>query len=236
MSISEAALRKLTKGEVIALFLEYQAKFDNTLSDINRELSELCKDFKKIESELFVSKNVNSKLHKRVLALESQCSGNNQYSTRECLEITGAPDSVSNDDLEKTTIKTFDKLDVAIGPSNIEDCHWLKSNWPKKVIIKFGRRKDAKLIRKNKNKLKGMNLCSVGINNPVFINDSLCSYCKILWRKCKKRWSSKYIHRFWVSNGTLRLKLTENGHVHVITHSQDLDELFLENELLRDKQ
>ena len=75
--------------------------------------------------------------------------------------------------MEKTTIKTFDKLDVAIDPSNIEDCHWLKSNGPKKVIIKFARHKDANLIRKNKNKLKGMNLCSVGINNPVFINDSL---------------------------------------------------------------
>ena len=186
MSISEAALGKLTKDEVIALTLEYQAKFDNTLSNINRELSELRNDFKKIESELSVSKNVNSKLHERVVALERQCWGNNQYSRRECLEITVVPDSVSNDDLEETAIKIFNRLDVAIDSSNIEDCHWLKSNGPKKVIIKFSRRKDANLIRKNKNKLKGMNLCSVGINNPVFINDSLCSYYKMLWRTCKK--------------------------------------------------
>ena len=222
--------------KVIALTLEYQAKFDSTLSNINKEVSELRSDFKKIESELSVSKNVNNKLHKRVVALERQCWGNNQYSRRECLEITGVPDSVSNDDLEETTIKIFVKLNVAIDPSNIEDCHWLKSNGPKKVIIKFVRRKDANLVRKNKNKLKGMNLSSVGINNSVFINDSLCSYYKMLWRKCKKLWSSKYIHAFWVSNGTLRLKITENGRVHIITHSQDLDELFPENELLRDEQ
>ena len=222
--------------KVIALTLEYQAKFDSTLSNINKEVSELRSDFKKIESELSVSKNVNNKLHKRVVALERQCWGNNQYSRRECLEITGVPDSVINDDLEKTTIKIFDKLDVGIDPSNIEDYHWFKSNGRKKVIIKFARREDANLIQKNKNKLKGMNLCSVDINNPVFINDSLCSYYKILWQKCKKLWSSKYIHAFWVSNGTLRLKLTENGRVHIITHSQDLDELFPENELLRDEQ
>ena len=43
-----------------------------------------------------------------------------------------------------------------------------EKQWPKKVIIKFARRKDANLIPKNKNKLKGMNLCSIGINNPVF--------------------------------------------------------------------
>ena len=62
----------------------------------------------------------------------------------ECLEITGVPDSISNDDLEKTTIKTFDNLDVTIDPSNIEDCHWFKSN--KEVIIKFARRNNANLI------------------------------------------------------------------------------------------
>ena len=229
MPLSEAALGKLTKDEVIALTLEYQAKFGNTSSNINKELSELRNDLKKIESELSLSKHVNSKFHERVVALDRQFWGNNQYSRRECLEITGVPDSVSNVDLEKTTIKIFDKLDVAIDPSNIEDCHWLKSNGPKKVIIKFDRRKDANLIRKNKNKLKEMNLCSIGINNPLFINDSLCSYYKMLWRKCKKLWSSKYIHAFWVSNGTLRLKLTENGRVHIITHSQDLDELFPED-------
>ena len=126
MSLSEAALRKLTKDEVMALTLEYQAQFDNTLSNINKELSKLRNYFKKIESKSSVSKNVNSKFHERAVALERQCWENNQYSRPECLEITGVPGSVSNDDLEETTIKIFDKLDVAIDPSNIEDCHWLK--------------------------------------------------------------------------------------------------------------
>ena len=46
MSLSEVALTKLTKDEVIALTLEYQTKFDNTLSNINKELSKLRNDFK----------------------------------------------------------------------------------------------------------------------------------------------------------------------------------------------
>ena len=56
MSHSEEALRKLTKDELTALTLECQANFYNTLSNINRELSELRNDFKKNESELSVSK------------------------------------------------------------------------------------------------------------------------------------------------------------------------------------
>ena len=57
---------------MIALILEYQAEFNNALSNINKELSQLRNDYKKIESELSVSKNVNSKLHERVVALETQ--------------------------------------------------------------------------------------------------------------------------------------------------------------------
>ena len=104
------------------------------------------------------------------------------------LDVAAAldPSLMNNDDMEETTIKIFDKLNVAIDPSNIEDCHWLKNNEPKKVIFKFARREDDNLIQKDKKKLKGMNLCSIGINNPVFINDSLCLYYKMLWRKCKK--------------------------------------------------
>ena len=59
------------------------------------------------------------------------------------------------------------KLDLKIVPSYREDCNWLKSNGPKKVIIKFARRKDANHIGKNRNKLKGMNLCLIYINNPL---------------------------------------------------------------------
>ena len=48
--------------------------------------------------------------------------------------------------------------------SRWKDCHWIKtSNGSKKVIIKLSRRKDAAKIRSSKNKLKGMDLFSLGI-------------------------------------------------------------------------
>ena len=96
---------------------------------------------------------------------------------------TLAPDSIGHNDLEETTLKIFDRLDIKIDPSYIENCHWLKNNVPNKVIVKFARGKDANHIRKNKSKLKEMNLSSIFLNNLVFINDSLCSYYKNLWRK-----------------------------------------------------
>ena len=55
-----------------------------------------------------------------MVALKRQCWGKNQYSRRECLEITGVPGSVRNDNLEEATIKIFDKLEVAINPSLLD--------------------------------------------------------------------------------------------------------------------
>ena len=56
MLLSETAFRKITKAEVIALTLEYQAKFDNTSSNINKELRELGNDSKKLNQSFLFQK------------------------------------------------------------------------------------------------------------------------------------------------------------------------------------
>ena len=118
------------------------------------------------------------------MSLERQTWINSQYSRQECLELSGTPGTIENKDLEGTVLGIFEKLDVMVDPSNVEDCHWIKSSkGPKKVIVKLFRRKDANKIRLLKKGLKGMNLSSLGINSTVYINDSLCTYYKILWSK-----------------------------------------------------
>ena len=169
--------------------------------------------------------------------LESQCWANEQYSRCECSEISGVPESVTDNDLEWKVLNLLEKIDVQVHPDYIEVCQWIKSNvGPKKIIIKMSRHKDADKIRRAKKKLKGLDLSSIGINSAVFINDSLCRYYKNLWGKCKKPclWLIKLIHGFWTSNGSIRLKLTETGNFRVITHDADLEELFPGNELISD--
>ena len=167
--------------------------------------------------------------------MKRQCWANEQYSTRESLEISGVPESVTDNGLEEKVLNLLEKINVEVHPGHIEACHWIKSNaGPKKVIIKMSRRKDADKIRRAKKKLKGLNLSSIGINSAVYINDSLCRYYKNLWAKCKKLWLNKFIHGFWTSNGSIRLKLTETGNVRVIIHDADLEELFPSNELISD--
>ena len=65
MALNEATQRKLRTKEIIRLALENQYKYDSTLTtinDIKGDLSELRKYCKKLESDLIVTKQVNTKL------------------------------------------------------------------------------------------------------------------------------------------------------------------------------
>ena len=144
------------------------------------------------------------------------------------MKIFGVPESVTDNDLEGKVPNLIEKIDVEVHPDHIEACYLLKSNpGPKKVIIKMSRRKDADKIRRAKKKLKGLDLSSIGIDSVVFINDSDCRYYKNLWAKCKKLWLNKFIHGFWTSNGSIRLKLTETVNFRVIIPDMRNPQIFI---------
>ena len=44
---------------------------------------------------------------------------NEQYSRRECLEIPGVPESVTDDDLEGKVLNLAEKIDVEVYPEHI---------------------------------------------------------------------------------------------------------------------
>ena len=141
MALSKAALRKLSKDEIVSLSLDYQNKMDSTLASIRNELSNLKKDFEKLGSDLSVAWHVNSVLRERVTSLEHQCWSNSQYSRHEYLELTGIPEISDNNTLESTALKIFERLEVKVDPSNVEDCHYISSkNGPKRVIVKVSKR------------------------------------------------------------------------------------------------
>ena len=130
--------------------LEYQNKFDSTLTNKNKEISDLRQNYDKMQSELCVSRQVSSKLREYIVSLEQQCWSNCQYSRRECLELSGLPESIENSELEDTALQSFKKLDIEVDSSNVEDCHWLPSKGPKRVTVKFSKQKDANRNRKAK--------------------------------------------------------------------------------------
>ena len=55
----------------------------------------------------------------------------------------------------------------------------------------------------------------------IYINQSLCSYYRILWLKAKRLQNIGSIDNFYISSGTIKIKVTENSSPITITHLDD---------------
>ena len=86
------------------------------------------KYYEKLESDVIIIKQVNTKLCDKMKSLEHQCWAKEQYSRRECLEISSVPESVTDNDLEGKVLKLLQKIDVEVHPDHIEACNWIKFN------------------------------------------------------------------------------------------------------------
>ena len=60
--------------------------------------------------------------------LEQKCWENEQYSRKECIEISGIPRSIKQTDLEKAVLNVFDKMEAQVDTQNVETCRGLKSD------------------------------------------------------------------------------------------------------------
>ena len=95
---------------------------DSTLSSINdikANLSELRKYYEKLESDIIITKQVNTKLCDKIKFLERQCWANEQYSRLAYLEIYSAPESITDNDLEEEVLNLLEKIDVQVHPDHI---------------------------------------------------------------------------------------------------------------------
>ena len=204
----EQSLSKLSKDDTARLVLDYQGKFDSVLKTVKDDICKMKTKFKTLESEFHVSKTVTDNLTKYIKTSERKCYENEQYTRRECLEISGILGNIDDNALEETVLGLLSKYYALVEPSDVEDCHRLKStnNAPQKVIIKLSKQKDMYRVLKAKPSLKNVNLNGTGTppGTPIFVNQSLCS-----WSKCKRLWLNKVVESFWVPKGLCRMSLLD---------------------------
>ena len=210
MSIyTEEALDKLNKKELITILQSLQSKVESANNEI---LDQVCQ--------------LNQKFN-QLVDMERQCWANTQYSRRECLEVVGIPDSVQNNELEDKVLPIFKKIGSEVSPRDTEACHRLKKD-NDRVILKFSRRKDCEQMMSVKKDLKHLKMQEVGLpgNRSIFINTSLCSCYRMLWSKCKRLHDLGKISNFYISSGTIKVKISENRNPISITHTQDFVKVF----------
>ena len=64
----------------------------------------------------------------------------------------------------------------------------------------------------------------------LYINGSLCPHYRGLLHETKKLWSKKKVFSYVTVNSTVRIRLQVKGPYSIITHTDDLKELFQEED------
>lgn len=171
----------------------------------------------------------------------------NQYSRRECCEITGLPVEPS-ENTNNLVIKVGSLMGVALNESDISVSHRLPINktyasrtrdgvgnqadptsqFPK-VIVKFVRRETKELFYKNRKHLREMSTRDIGLSriseNKIFISESLSPRNKVLFKDCLK-FKFNYGFKFiWTQQGRIYLRKNNDTPARVITGKVDLEKL-----------
>ena len=107
------SLDKMLKRDLIPIVLNLQSTIadkNNSNNELLEEIRKFNDNFSKLQSELAVTKQVNTELTKRIVTLERQCWANAQYSRKECLEVVGIPRQVDDNLLKQRYFQFFRKL------------------------------------------------------------------------------------------------------------------------------
>lgn len=109
-SPTEAVLKKLSKPDLVRLILNIKTDLESQIAKLTTEVKNLLAHSKKLEEDVTIVRNVNSKLIEKVKATEHQCWGNTQYSMRETLEVVRIPTSLGTMYLSRRFAASFVKL------------------------------------------------------------------------------------------------------------------------------
>ena len=87
MTLTETALKKLSKEEIITFTLYLQNNINQDLKCIKKRSLWIEENLSKVEAKVAVTKQVNNVLRNQMVQVEQKSWSNEQYSRRECLEI-----------------------------------------------------------------------------------------------------------------------------------------------------
>ena len=224
---TEEILRALNKNYIIDLLLKTQEQTNTTIASLTAEIKRLNENFQMLESDVSVIKNVSNILSKQMPSIERQYWKNTQYPQLACVEVQGLPSSIEDKELEPTVCWVLPHIGVGITGERIEACHRLNKQ-SDRTIVKFSRRKDCEHVMRKKSELRKLNPSELALPNvtKLCINESLCPYYRGLWNQFKNLWNKQGIFSFFTVNGSMRIKIKENGPYNIITHIDGWKDVF----------
>ena len=138
-----------------------------------------------------------------------------QYPRKNCLEIHGIPEC-SYSSTEQAVLKLSEALEVPVTTSDIEISHKLGGRGEEPIIVKFVSHKSKAALYKCRAKLKHVKLSdlfpdasasTLVQSNGIFINESLTSWRRNLFKKTNEKGKNKMLQSVWSMDGKILLRL-----------------------------
>ena len=133
------------------------------------QYSSYIQQMKKLEVNWQLWKMWTLKWNSESSALKKNQAKSEQYSRRNNTELSGIPNDVPEDNLEKFLIDIFHDSDLEIESKDIEGCHRLpvsrySRDSNKRVIVKFVNRKHPEGLLQNKKSISGKDFSHLKIH------------------------------------------------------------------------
>ena len=225
---SEGKMAKQILMSIRSILVTEISKFTSTITELKNENHELREKLKRYEPS-----KLNDRLNKqydRIVETEKELYRLNQYGRRNNVEFAGITEEVKDGDLENKVVELLKEIDVPVTANDIEACHRIgkkSDNATRRTIVRFVNRKNCVKIMKNKSMLKNVDKKKLNLGNEfIYANYSLCREYRKLWYNSKKLFYADLIDSFWVTNGTVRLKVESEDPPSLIEHQSDLAMLF----------
>ena len=205
------------------------AQFESKCSSIqdgDKDLTEARLDI--LENNLS-SMNSSEKSHfddivilsTKIESLEAEIARLNQYGRKENIILSGIPDNIGHNQLEKVVIKLLRDIGVKdLEAQDITACHRLKfktnGETSKRVIIRFINRKFAESCMQNK---KSLNRYARGVR----IHEDICPAYKRIYDSCEELLRNGKIESLWFFNGVINIRRHNERYKSIkIFHQNDL--------------
>ena len=213
--MSRELLMKKNKTELVDIINKHELMENTLLAKIE-----------KIEADLKEKTNY----FERLVAVERRMAIQEQYSRRECVEITSLPVVNNDKELEETVVDLFNEAGVPVVKRDFHAIHRLGDN--KTVIAKLVNRRDAISILRKKRTVREFDedkKKKFGAKGRIYVNESLCRPFKKLFGICNSLFKLKKLESFYSFNGNIKIKMFEGvaaGGTTSISHLSDLYNLF----------
>ena len=206
MNITQEVKMTSYQRDLLSALSKFESNLMQNITNLKDEVINL-KDIiiKNLQDENKRLKTKENVLENKIIDLEIQNNNLDQYSRRNNVEISGIPQSVSDNQLEEKVVDILKAIDVNITTNEIEACHCLGKK-KKNVIVPVINKKHCLKTLRNKKKLMSIDKNSIGIPNAnLFIDENLTPASSKLAFNCRKLKRDGEIEKCYTINGIVHV-------------------------------